>query len=318
MFRLFLTLTIFLNFSLFSFSNEDYSKDYNLLGNKLKIIIKTTNLDKKVFKRIKKTLKNIELIIDPYNSSSFLYRFNALEKNTDISAPDLFVDTFNLMRNYNKITQNSFNPTTFSILTNNSSDLKKIKFYLDTGLYDKCLNISNITTKIRNVFSKKLSCTKISFDSAIHGIIVENIKYILERENLESFYISFGNTVYYKNFESNMPSYNPRIQEILDINQISLKKFSSYSYLDITDKKVRTFNINSASRKLVVKDDIVIIVSSNSPVNNSILSNTLNLLDFDTIKKLKFINSEIPILIIYKEKDFYIRRYSKSFQQYFN
>ena len=52
------------------------------------------------------------------------------------------------MRNYNKITQNSFNPTTFSILTNNSSDLKKIKFYLDTGLYDKCLNISNITNLI--------------------------------------------------------------------------------------------------------------------------------------------------------------------------
>ena len=103
MFRLLLIFIFTFSVSNYSISEENNRKDYNLLDSKLIIFINSKKYDKKIFTQIKKRLNQIQIVLDPYKSDSFVSKFNQLEKNTEISAPDLFVDGFRMLINFNKI-----------------------------------------------------------------------------------------------------------------------------------------------------------------------------------------------------------------------
>lgn len=316
MFRLFLILILSLNITNYSFSNEKNKEDYNLLNNKLTIFINSKEYDKKTFKQVEKILDHIQIVLDPYKSNSFVSKFNKLERNTQISAPDLFVDSFRMLSDYHKITKGGFDPTIFSILAN-TSKTSRVKYLLNSGLYDKCISLASITIKISNVFSKRHSCTKISFDAVIDGIVVENVRYFLEKQNISSFYISFGNTYYSKNYSSNPTSFNRTVKDVLEDNKINLNDIASYSFLDnFSRDKLKTFHINANKKDLVYENNIFVIVASNSPHNNSILANTFNLLDIEKMDPDDYIQSETPIFIIYEDQLGYRTFLSKNFEEY--
>ena len=229
MFR-FLLIIIFFSLTInSSFSSSLIKRDYSLLGESLTVIIKSDSEEDEINKKIKKKLRYIEAILDP-EISSFLRKFNELEKNSEISAPDLFVDAFNLMKDYNEITKQAFDPTTFSLLYNVSS-IDKVKAMLDSRLFEKCMNISNIDIKITNVFSKQYSCIKLSFDSIIDGIIVQNIKFLLESNNYKSYYINFGRTFFSRNFNNVDNKFDIKTSNALTVLNLKLKNINSYSYL---------------------------------------------------------------------------------------
>ena len=104
--RFFNIIIIFFLTINFSFSNVLNKKDYNLLGDSLTVIINSENEEKDIFKQIKRKLRYIEAILDP-ETNSFLKKFNDLEKNSEISAPDLFVDAFKIMKDCNDILYNN-------------------------------------------------------------------------------------------------------------------------------------------------------------------------------------------------------------------
>lgn len=315
MFR-FLIIIIFFSLTInCSFSQSSIKRDYSLLGGTLTVNIKSDIDQDEINKKIKKKLRYIEAILDP-EITSFLKKFNELEKNSEISAPDLFVDAFNIMKDYNEITKKAFDPTTFSLLYNVSS-IEKVKSMIESRLFEKCMNISNIDVKITNVFSKKYSCIKLSFDSVIDGIIVQNIKFLLESSNYESYYIRFGNTIYSRNYAEIGNLFDIKTSDALERMGLDIKKLNSYSFLINSNEKVKTYNINLRDKKISLNNDFFVIVASNSPVNNSILANTLNLVDYSKFGK-NIHNSEIPILIVYKDDGKYIYRTSKSFESLLN
>ncbi len=318
MFRLFLILILFLNITNYSFSKGKNKEDYNLLDNKLTIFINSEEYDKKTFKQIEKILNHIQTVLDPYKSNSFVSKFNKLERNTQMSVPDVFVDSFRMLSDYHKITKGRFDPTTFSILAN-TSKASRVKYLLNSNLYDQCISLASITIKISNVFSKKYSCTKISFDAVIDGIVVENVRYFLEKQNIPSFYISFGNTYYSKNYGSDSPIFSRTINEVLRDNKINLNNIASYSFLDnFSRDKIKTFHINANKKDLVYENNIFVIVASNSPHNNSILANTFNLLDIQKMDPNDYLEYEIPILIIYEDQLGYKTFLSKNFEEHLN
>ncbi len=313
--RFFNIIIIFFLTINFSFSNVLNKKDYNLLGDSLTVIINSENEEKDIFKQIKRKLRYIEAILDP-ETNSFLKKFNDLEKNSEISAPDLFVDAFKIMKDYNDITKNAFDPTTFSILSN-ASTIDKVKPLLDSKLFQKCMNIRNIDVKITNVFSKKYSCIKLSFDSVIDGIIVQNMKFLLESKNYTSFYIRFGNTVYSRNFINENNNFDKRTLDAIDRAGIKIKTLPVFSFLVNDNDKIKTYNLNYRNKRISLNNDFFVIVASDSPVNNSILANTLNLVDYSIFAKNLYRN-EIPILIVYKDDGKYIYKYSKPFEIFFD
>jgi len=315
MFRFYIIIILFSLTINSSFSTTLNKKDYNLLGGSLTVIIDSEDDQKETFKKIKKKLRYIEAILDP-ETSSFLRKFNELEKNSEISAPDLFVDAFNLMKDYNEITKNAFDPTTFSLLYTVST-IEKVRPMLNSKLFEKCMNLSNIDVKITNVFSKKYSCIRLSFDSLLDGILVQNIKFLLESKNYNSYYIKFGNTVYSRNFDSITNTFDKKTSDAIERVGISIRKLDSYSYLVNSNDKIRTYNINLKKNQISLNNDFFVIVASDSPVNNSILSNTLNLVDYTIFSKNLYQN-DIPILIIYKDNGNYIFKHSKAFEAYFD
>ena len=324
MFRLLLAFIFIFNITSYAFSKENNKKDYNLLNNKLTIFINSKKYDKKIFKEIEKKLNYIQIVLDPYKSNSFISKFNKLERNTEISAPDLFVDAFRLVINYNKITKGNFDPTTFSVLSR-TSKVSKVKHLLNTHLYDNCISISNIHVKISNVFSKKNSCTKISFDSIIDGIVVDNIRFLLEKQKVSSFYIIFGNTFYSKNITNNPSLFDKEISDLIKNNGIDLNSINSYAFLNNFKKnRLKTFNINGNRKDFTYQDNMFVIVATNSPYNNSILANIFNLnekINADDYSRSVYEddikNKEFPIFIIYKNDLEYKTFYSNKFEKYF-
>ncbi|MBT3475858.1 hypothetical protein HN460_02825 [bacterium] len=313
MFRFYIIIILFSLTINSSFSTALNKKDYNLLGGSLTVIIDSENDEKQIFKKIKKKLRYIEAILDP-EISSFLKKFNELEKNSEISAPDLFVDAFSLMKDYNEITKKAYDPTTFSLLYSVST-IDKVRPMLNSKLFEKCMNISNIDVKITNVFSKRYSCIRLSFDSLIDGIIVQNIKFLLESKNYNSYFIKFGNTVYSRNFHKSSNLFDKKTTNAIKQVGITIRKLDSYSYLVNSNDKIRTYNINLKTNQISLNNDFFVIVASDSPVNNSILSNTLNLVDY-TIFSENLYEMGIPILIIFKDNGNYIFKHSKSFEDF--
>ena len=315
MFR-FLIIIIFFSLTInTSFSETLIKRDYSLLGGTLTVNIKSELTEDEINKRIKKKLRYIEAILDP-EISSFLKKFNELEKNSEISAPDLFVDAFNIMKDYNEITKKAFDPTTFSLLYNVSS-IEKVKSMLDSKLFEKCMNISNIDVKITNVFSKRYSCIKLSFDSVIDGIIVQNIKFLLESSNHKSYYIRFGNTIFSRNHNDFENLFDIKTSNALEQIGLKINKLNSYSFLINSNQRVKTYNINLKKGIISLNNDFFVIVASNSPVNNSILANTLNLVDYSKFAK-NIYNNAVPILIVYKDDGEYIYKMSKPFERLIN
>jgi|GEM_PF-6018795 len=315
MFRFIFIIIIF--FSHVAVSSADIvKKDYNLLNNKLTVVIDSGNPPDEVFKKIAKTLNYIESILDPSNSDSFVNKFNNLEKNSEILAPDLFVDAFRIMLDYNKITKKSFDPTTFSLLSTVSS-LEGVSSRLKSDLFIKCMDINNIEVKITNVFSKKYACTKVSFDSIIDGIVVQNIKHSLEILQINSYSIKFGNTFYSRNFNKLSNEFDLETKGALDAARVRLKVLDSYSFLVNSNNKIKTYNINLKKNQISLNNDFFVIVASNSPVNNSILANSLNLVDYSIFAEDLY-SKKIPLIIVYKDSGKYIVRYSKSFEPFFD
>ena len=315
MFRFFIIIIFFSLTINTSFSTVLNKKDYNLLGGSLTVVISSENEEKEIFKKIKSKLRYIEAILDS-ETNSFLKKFNELEKNSEISAPDLFVDAFKIMNDFSDISKKAFDPTTFSLLSN-ASTIEKVRPMLNSKLFEKCMNIKNIDIKITNVFSKKYSCIKLSFDSVIDGIVVQNIKFLLESNNYNSFHIRFGNTDYSRNFPDKQNNFNSRTLKAIGKVGIKIKPLSSYSFLVNDNDRLRTYNINLKNKTISLNNDFFVIVASNSPVNNSILANTLNLVDYTSFADNLYRN-EIPILIIYKDDGEYIYKYSKPFEVFFD
>ena len=322
MFRLILILFFLLNFANSSFSSDANKRDYNLLNNKLTIYINTKDSAKEIFKVIENRLNTIQMVLDTYKSDSFVSRFNNMEKFSEISLPDLFVDSFKILSNYNKITKGKFDPTTFSVLSI-STKLEKVNFLLNSDLYNKCISLKNIEVKISNVFSKTQTCTKISFDSIIEGVVTEDIRYFLEKNNISSYFISFGSTFHKKNLDK--ISIKGKGEGYLDDSNVKLliaagvdiKKINSFSFLDNFKKsKIKTYNIDSKKNMVSFQEKMFVMVASESPTNNNIMANIFNLSDFKNKKFDNLYEAEIPILIIYEDRKLLKVLFSKNFQKY--
>ena len=92
------------------------TKEYNLIDKKL-IIFTNDEISNDLDDLIEKKFDAILSVIDVNESDSFVSRFNELERNSQVSAPDYFVDAFLILKNYNKISKGSFDPTIFSIIS---------------------------------------------------------------------------------------------------------------------------------------------------------------------------------------------------------
>ena len=322
MFRLFLILIFLLNFANFSFSTDYNKRDYNLLNNKLTIYIKNNELNKQIFKQIQKRLAIIQSVLDTSKSDSFVSRFNRMEKYSEISLPDLFVDSFKILVNFKEISKGKFDPTTFSVIAS-STKLEKVNFLLNSDLYDKCISLDNVEKKISNVFFKTQSCTKISFDSIIEGIVVEDIKYFLEKNNVTSYMINFGTTFHRRDFDDSKNNQSGKsflsestIKKLSAVG-VNINSIDSFSYLNNFKKnKIKTYYIDAKKNIVSFQNNIFVIIASDSPANNNILANVYNLSDFKNKKYDNVHNLEIPILIIYEDRKLTKVIFSKKFEKY--
>ena len=99
------------------------TKVYNIIDRKLKIhTYEPLTVDQK--KKIEKKIDQISNVLNEYDSSTFISRFNNLEKNSEVSAPDIFVDAYKVLNDFNKITKGKFNPTAHTLLDKSQKDKK--------------------------------------------------------------------------------------------------------------------------------------------------------------------------------------------------
>ena len=82
----------------------------------------------------------------------------------------------------------------FSIISK-SKKVKKITKLLNTSSTRRCISMNNIKVKASNIFFKVQECTKLSFDSVISGIVVENLKSLLVNNNISNFSIIYNGTI---------------------------------------------------------------------------------------------------------------------------
>lgn len=305
----FLVLTLF--FFILHSNSYGITKEYTLIDKKL-IIFTNDEISSDLDDLIEKKLDAIFSVIDVNDSDSFISRFNNLERNSQVSAPDYFVDAFLILKNYNKISKGSFDPTIFSILSK-SSKPKKIKKLLISSAIRQCVSLNNIQVKASNIFFKAQECTKLSFDSVISGIVVENLKSILVNNNISNFSIIYNGTIANFNQTLDIKNYfdlNEKIYEIINFEDIP--NYSIY----IFDNEIKTYNINQKNNQIIDNESIFILVASDSIVNNDILSKTLNLSDFNKLNNSEYINVNIPVFISYKVGTFTYYKHSRSFQKY--
>ena len=287
------------------------TKVYNIIDRKLKIhTLDSLTVEQK--RAIKSKIDQISDALNEYDSSSFISRFNDLEKNSDVSAPDIFVDAYKVLNDFNKITKGKFNPTSFTLL-NKSQKVKKLDYYLKSEVHSRCTIMTNIKIKINNVFSKKQKCTKLSFDSIIKGIIVDNIKDYLISEKLDRFAITFDKIITKYNYQFKDSEYIELPSYIFD--QINFNLIDSYSVYKL-DEDLYTFNLNMKDNELAVRDDLIIIVATNSNSNNDILANTLNLMDIDKLLVNDNLDQNFPLFISFENKNIINFKYSKKFEKF--
>ncbi len=287
------------------------TKVYNLIDKKL-VIHTNEPLSSDQKASIKRKLDKITETLDPYDSDSFVSRFNDLEKNSDVSAPDIFVDAYKVMGDFNKITKGRFNPTSFTLLSK-STKLKKLNYYLKSGVHARCTSMKNIKIKINNVFSKSQECTRISFDSIIEGITVDNIRNYLLEQGVGAFAIVFGSVVTKFNYELE----NSEFIKIPDYlyKKIDFSLINSYS-IYLIDDKIGTYNINMKQNELALRDDLVIIVATDSNSNNNILANTLNLIDIDKLSNTSKLTQKFPLFISFEDENMVNFKYSEKFADF--
>tara|TARA_B100000927_G_scaffold92009_2_gene74380 strand:- start:88 stop:1017 length:930 start_codon:yes stop_codon:yes gene_type:complete len=303
-------LIIFI-FLLFSLKSYGITKVYNLIDEKL--TIHTTNpLTKDQKNKIKDILDNITAVLDVTDSDSFVSRFNNLEKNSEVSAPDVFVDAYKVLNDYNKITKGKFDPTAFTLLSK-SQKVKKLNYYLKSGVHSRCTSLKNIKIKINNVFSKKEKCTKISFNSLIYGKVVDEIQIFFDSEKINAYAIIFNNVVAKKNFSFSEIS-TLKLSDYIK-EKVNFDLINNFGIYELSDN-LYIHNINMKDENLILNDEIIILVSTSSNSNNNILANTLNLMDFDKIKNLNNSEVKIPIFILYKIGDMYNFSYTDNFKRF--
>lgn len=289
------------------------TKEYNLIDKKL-IIFTNDEISNDLDDLIEKKFDAILSVIDVNESDSFVSRFNELERNSQVSAPDYFVDAFLILKNYNKISKGSFDPTIFSIISK-SKKVKKITKLLNTSSTRRCISMNNIKVKASNIFFKAQECTKLSFDSVISGIVVENLKSLLVNNNISNFSIIYNGTI--SNFNQTLDIKNyfdlqGKIYEIINFENIPT--YSIYTF----DNEIKTYHINQKNNQIVDDNSIFILVASDSIVNNDILSKTLNLSDFTKLNNSEYINVNIPVFISFKVGTFTYYKHSRSFEKYLN
>ena len=305
----FLILTLF--FFILHSNSYGITKEYTLIDKKL-IIFTNDEISSELDDLIERRLDAILSVIDVNDSDSFVSRFNNLERNSQVSAPDYFVDAFLILKNYNKISKGSFDPTIFSILSK-SSKPKKINKLLNSSSLRKCVSLNNIQVKASNIFFKSQECTKLSFDSVISGVVVENLKSILVNNNIPNFSIIYNGTISNFNQTLDIKNYYDLKEKIYKI--INFEDILNYS-IYIFDNEIKTYNINQKNNQIINDESVFILVASDSIVNNDILSKTLNLSDLNKLNNSEYINVNIPVFISYKVGTFTYYKYSKSFQKY--
>jgi len=305
----FLVLTLF--FFILHSNSYGITKEYTLIDKKL-IIFTNDEISSELDDLIEKKLDAIFSVIDVNDSDSFVSRFNNLERNSQVSAPDYFVDAFLILKNYNKISKGSFDPTIFSILSKTSKP-KKINKLLNSSTVRNCVSLNNIQVKASNIFFKSQECTKLSFDSVISGIVVENLKSILVKNNIPNFSIIYNGTISNFNQTLDIKNYFDLKEKIYEI--INFEDIPNYS-IYIFDNEIKTYNINQKINQIIDDESVFILVASDSIVNNDILSKTLNLSDLNKLNNSEYINVNIPVFISYKVGTFTYYKYSRSFQKY--
>ena len=112
-------------------------------------------------------------------------------------------------------------------------------------------------------------------------------------------------------------NFDKRTVDAIDRVGIKIKTLPVFSFLVNNNDKIKTYNLNNRNKRIFLNNDFFVIVASDSPVNNSILANTLNLVDYSIFAKNLYRN-EIPILIVYKDDGKYIYKYSKPFEIFFD
>ncbi len=287
------------------------TKVYNIIDRKLKIhTYEPLTVDQK--KKIEKKIDQILDVLNEYDSSTFISRFNNLEKNSEVSAPDIFVDAYKVLNDFNKITKGKFNPTAHTLL-DKSQKVKKLDYYLKSEVHSRCTIMTNIKIKINNVFSKKQKCTKLSFDSIIKGIIIDNLRNYLISQNLDKFAITFDKIITKYNYPLKDSEFIELPKYIFD--QINFNLISSYSVYTL-DENLYTFNLNMKDNELAIRDDLIIIVATNSNSNNDILANTLNLMDIDKLLEEDNLNQNFPLFISFENDNIINFKYSKKFEDF--
>ena len=154
----------------------------------------------------------------------------------------------------------------FSIISK-SKKVKKITKLLNTSSTRRCISMNNIKVKASNIFFKVQECTKLSFDSVISGIVVENLKSLLVNNNISNFSIIYNGTI--SNFNQTLDIKNyfdlqGKIYEIINFENIPT--YSIYTF----DNEIKTYHINQKNNQIVDDNSIFILVASDSIVNNDI------------------------------------------------
>ena len=68
--------------------------------------------------------------------------------------------------------------------------------------------------------------------------------------------------------------------------------------------------------ELAIRDDLIIIVATNSNSNNDILANTLNLMDIDKLLENDNLNQNFPLFISFENDNIINFKYSKKFEDF--
>ena len=151
------------------------------------------------------------------------------------------------------------------------------------------------------------------FDSIIEGITVDNIRNYLLEQGVGAFAIVFGSVVTKFNYELE----NSEFIKIPDYlyKKIDFSLINSYS-IYLIDDKIRTYNINMKQNELALRDDLVIIVATDSNSNNNILANTLNLIDIDKLSNTSKLTQKFPLFISFEDENMVNFKYSEKFADF--
>ena len=121
----------------------------------------------------------------------------------------------------------------------------------------------------------------------------------------------------YVHFSHNYPLKDSEFIELPKyiFDQINFNLISSYSVYTLNEN-FYTFNLNMKDNELAIRDDLIIIVATNSNSNNDILANTLNLMDIDKLLENDNLNQNFPLFISFENDNIINFKYSKKFEDF--